>query len=40
MESSGDNSIQFGISMLEQSLAMLEQRTQDLRTEENVAMQS
>ena len=40
METSGDNSIQFEIQNLEQALMMLEQRTQDLRTAENVAMQS
>lgn len=40
MESTGDNSIQFEISSLNQALMMLEQRTQDLRTAENVAMQS
>lgn len=40
MEASGDNSIQFEIQSLQQSLMMLEQRTQDLRTAENVAMQS
>ncbi|MBD5137254.1 MAG: toxic anion resistance protein [Lachnospiraceae bacterium] len=40
MEATGDNSIQFEIQSLEQSLTMLEQRTQDLRTAENVAMQS
>ncbi|MCI9371638.1 MAG: toxic anion resistance protein [Lachnospiraceae bacterium] len=40
MEASGDNSIQFEIQTLNQALAMLEQRTQDLRTAENVAMQS
>lgn len=40
METTGDNSIQFEIQTLEQSLMMLEQRTQDLRTAENVAMQS
>lgn len=40
MEATGDNSIQFEIQSLEQSLMMLEQRTQDLRTAENVAMQS
>ncbi len=40
MEASGDNSIQFEITSLEQALMMLEQRTQDLRTAENVAMQS
>ena len=36
----GDNSIQFEIQSLQQSLMMLEQRTQDLRIAENVAMQS
>lgn len=40
METTGDNSIQFEIQSLEQALMMLEQRTQDLRTAENVAMQS
>jgi len=40
MEASGDNSIQFEITTLEQALMMLEQRTQDLRTAENVAIQS
>lgn len=40
MEATGDNSIQFEIHSLQQSLMMLEQRTQDLRTAENVAMQS
>jgi len=40
METLNDNSIQFEIQSLEQSLMMLEQRTQDLRTAENVAMQS
>lgn len=40
MEMSGDNSIQFEITSLNQALMMLEQRTQDLRTAENVAMQS
>lgn len=40
MESTGDQSIQFEIQSLQQSLMMLEQRTQDLRTAENVAMQS
>lgn len=40
MESSGDNSIQFEITSLNQALMMLEQRTQDLRTAENVAIQS
>lgn len=36
----GDNTIQFEISNLEQAKIMLEQRTQDLRIAENVAMQS
>lgn len=40
MESTGDNSIQFELTTLQQSLMMLEQRTQDLRTAENVAIQS
>ena len=40
MEATGDNSIQVEIQSLQQSLMMLEQRTQDLRTAENVAMQS
>jgi len=40
MECSGDTSIQFDITTLEQALTMLEQRTQDLRTAESVAMQS
>lgn len=40
MQSSGDNSIQFEIQELQQALMMLEQRTQDLRTAENIAMQS
>ena len=40
MQDTGDNSIQFEITSLQQALMMLEQRTQDLRTAENVAMQS
>lgn len=40
MAQSGDNSIQFEIQGLEQSKLMLEQRTQDLRTAESVAIQS
>ena len=40
MKESGDNSIQFEIQGLQQALMMLEQRTQDLRTAENIAMQS
>ena len=40
METTGDHSIQFEIQSLEQSLMMLEQRTQDLRMAESVAMQS
>ncbi len=40
LEMTGDNSIQFEIQSCEQALAMLEQRVQDLRTAESVAMQS
>lgn len=40
MQETGDTSIQFEITNLEQALMMLEQRTQDLRTAENIAMQS
>lgn len=40
MDTTGDRSIQFEITSLNQSLMMLEQRTQDLRTAESVAMQS
>lgn len=40
METTGDSSIQFELTTLQQSLMMLEQRTQDLRTAESVAMQS
>jgi len=40
METTGDTSIQFELQSLEQALMMLEQRTQDLRTAESVAMQS
>ncbi len=40
MEATGDNSIMFEIQTLQQALMMLEQRTQDLRTAESVAMQS
>lgn len=40
MEVSGDQSIQFELTTLNQALLMMEQRTQDLRTAENVAMQS
>ena len=36
----GDTAIQFEIQSCEQALAMLEQRTHDLRTAESVAMQS
>lgn len=39
-ESTGDNSIQFELTSLNQALMMMEQRTQDLRTAESVAMQS
>lgn len=40
MERTGDTSIQFELQSLQQALLMLEQRTQDLRTAESVAMQS
>jgi uncharacterized protein YaaN involved in tellurite resistance len=40
MEATGDESIQFELTSLNQALMMMEQRTQDLRTAENVAMQS
>ena len=40
MQATGDNSIQFELQSLQQALSMLEQRTQDLRTAESVAMQS
>lgn len=40
MEVTGDTSIQFELQSLQQALMMLEQRTQDLRTAESVAMQS
>lgn len=40
MAETGDSSIQFEIQSLNQSLMMMEQRVQDLRTAENVAMQS
>lgn len=40
LEQTGDSAIQFEIQACEQALAMLEQRTQDLRTAESVAMQS
>lgn len=40
MDSTGDTSLQFEIQTLQNSLMMLEQRTQDLRTAEIVAMQS
>lgn len=36
----GDNSIQFELQNLNQALMMMEQRVQDLRTAENVAIQS
>lgn len=39
-ESTGDNAIQFEIQSMQQALMMLEQRTQDLRTAESIAMQS
>ena len=40
METSGDQSVQFELTTLNQALMMMEQRTQDLRTAESVAMQS
>ncbi len=40
MAASGDTSIQFELTTLNQALMMLEQRIQDLRTAESVAMQS
>lgn len=40
MQATGDHSIQFEITELNQCLMLLEQRTQDLRTAESVAMQS
>lgn len=40
MEMTGDSSIQFELTSLNQALMMLEQRTQDLRTAESVAIQS
>ena len=40
MAASGDDSIQFELTTLQQAKTMLEQRTHDLRIAENVAMQS
>lgn len=40
LEATGDNAIQFELTTLQQALMMLEQRTQDLRTAESVAIQS
>lgn len=40
MAATGDNSIQFELTNLNAALMILEQRTQDLRTAEAVAMQS
>ncbi len=40
MAQTGDQSIQFELTSLNQALMMMEQRTQDLRVAENVAMQS
>lgn len=40
MAETGDQSIQFELTSLNQALMMLEQRTQDLRTAESVAIQS
>ena len=39
-EATGDNAIQLELASLNNSLMMLEQRTQDLRTAENIAIQS
>lgn len=39
-ENTSDNAIQLELSSLNNALMMLEQRTQDLRTAENIAMQS
>ncbi len=39
-DATGDQTIQFEITSLNQALTMLQQRTQDLRMAENVAMQS
>lgn len=39
-ERTGDNALQFELTTLNNALMMLEQRTQDLRTAENVAMQT
>lgn len=40
MEETGDSSIQFELTSLENAQQLLEQRVQDLRTAENVALQS
>ena len=40
LERTGDTSIQFELTSMNQALMMLEQRVQDLRTAESVAMQS
>lgn len=40
LEATGDNSIQFELTTFNQALMMLEQRVQDLRTAESIAMQS
>lgn len=40
LEATGDNSIQFELTTLNQALMMLEQRVHDLRTAESIAMQS
>ena len=40
MDRTGDKSIQFELTTLNNALMMLEQRTQDLRVAENVAMQT
>lgn len=40
IQETGDSSLQFEVQTMQNSLMMLEQRTQDLRTAENVAMQA
>ena len=40
LESTGDNAVRFDLAGLDQALQMLEQRTQDLRTAEMVAIQA
>lgn len=40
LDETGDNTLQFEVQNLNNALLMLEQRTQDLRTAENIALQS